>query len=78
MQELISANARVYLAINTSDYNQDGAYAVSIASYDELPSLGWEHDEEYIKVNTTTKIAYMEVGDLLTSDNYGAYLMRIA
>lgn len=79
---MVVLDSRIFLVINTTDYNEDG-----IASYDSVrgiqgcKSMGWCDVEHYTRYQSGTSITIDEmlVGDIVTSGDYkGAYLMRIA
>lgn len=62
---------KVFAVINTTNYNDDGKYAVTIAKMSELPEVGFNADE-------IDKLDNVEVDSLMTTDYVGAYVMRIA
>ena len=62
---------KVFAVINTTNYNDDGKYAVTIAKMSELPDLGFE-------ANEIDKLDNVEVDTLMTTDYVGCYVMRIA
>ena len=62
---------KVFAVINTTNYNDDGKYAVTIAKMSELPEVGFNADE-------INKLDNFEVDSLITTDEVGCYVMRIA
>ena len=62
---------KVFAVINTTKYNDDGKYAVTIAKMSELPDLGFDVEE-------INKLDNVEVDTLMTTDYVGCYVMRIA
>jgi len=62
---------KMYAIINTTNYNQDGCWAVIVTSHDELPKQGFENEMEEIET--------MQVGEQKTFE-YGcdAQVIRIA
>lgn len=62
---------KVFAVINTTNYNDDGKYAVTIAKISELPDLGFDAEE-------INKLDNVEVDTLMTTDYVGAFVMRLA
>ena len=62
---------KVFAVINTTKYNDDGKYAVTIAKMSELPEVGFNADE-------IDKLDNFEVDSLIITDKVGCYIMRIA
>ena len=62
---------KVFAVINTTNYNDDGKYAVTIAKMSELPEVGFNAD-------AIDKLDDVEVDSLMTTDEVGCYVMRIA
>ncbi len=62
---------KVFAVINTTNYNDDGKYAVTIAKMSELPEVGFNADE-------INKLDDIVVDALITTDYVGCYVMRIA
>ena len=62
---------KVFAVINTTKYNDDGKYAVTIAKMSELPDLGFDAEE-------INKLDNVEVDTLMTTDYVGCYVIRIA
>ena len=62
---------KVFAVINTTNYNDDGKYAVTIAKMPELPDLGFDVEE-------INKLDNVEVDTLMITDYVGCYVMRIA
>ena len=78
----IMIDTKVYAAINTTEYNNDGNCCIQSArGLDGCAELGWEEHELGINLRTHEMIEVkdMEVGDVIESVYYlGAYLMRVA
>ena len=62
---------KVFAVINTTNYNDDGKYAVTIAKMSELPEVGFNADE-------INKLDNVKVDSLIITDYVGCYVMRIA
>ena len=62
---------KVFAVINTTNYNDDGKYAVTIAKMSELPEVGFNADE-------IDKLDNFEVDSLISTNEVGCYVMRIA
>ena len=62
---------KVFAVINTTNYNDDGKYAVTIAKMSELPEVGFDAEE-------INKLDNVEVDTLMITDYVGAFVMRIA
>ena len=62
---------KVFAVINTTKYNHDGKYAVTIAKMSELPEVGFDVEE-------INKLDNVEVDSLIITDEVGCYVMRIA
>lgn len=62
---------KVFAVIKTTNYNDDGKYAVTIAKMSELPEVGFNADE-------IDKLDIFEVDSLIITDEVGCYVMRIA
>ena len=62
---------KVFAVINTTNYNDDGKYAVTIAKMSELPEVGFNADE-------IDKLDDVEIDSLMTTNEVGCYVMRIA
>lgn len=62
---------KVYVVINTTNYNNDGKYAVTTARLSEMTELGFREDE-------LEKLSDVDVDTLITTDFVGCYVMRIA
>lgn len=80
MDKLIMGDIRRYAVINTTEYNEDGTYAVQVSDYDNLDGLGFNERETVTRVSDKTElfISDLHVGDIATTDFVGAYIMRIA
>lgn len=81
MEEIINGDIRRFATINTTHYNNDGAYSVIVSDYDGLKDLGWDYEEEYPRYGSNIAVmdvSRMEVGDIVLAEEEGAYLMRLA
>ncbi len=80
MDRLIMGDVRRYAVINTTEYNEDGIYAVQVSDYDGLDGLGFNEGETVTRVSDKTElfVSELNVGDIATTDFVGAYIMRIA
>lgn len=80
VQNIIEGDVRRYAVINTTEYNNDGRYAIQVSDYDGLRDLGIQYDDEISIVSDGhfCKVVDMNVGDVATTDYVGAYLMRLA
>ena len=68
----IFGDIRTYLVVNTTEYNNDGKWAVQSAHLDELNALGFE-------VEDVLKISLMSIGKVLTDWSYnGLIVIRLA
>ena len=71
MKTIEGSVEKVFAVINTTKYNDDGKYAVTIAKMSELPNLGLDAEE-------INKLDNVEVDTLMTTDYVGAFIMRLA
>ena len=71
MKTIEGSVEKVFAIINTTKYNDDGKYAVTIAKMSELPDLGFD-------ANEINKLDDVEVDTLMTTDYVGAFVMRLA
>ena len=71
MKRIDGSIENVYVVINTTNYNNDGKYAVTTAKLSEMAELGFGVDE-------LKKLSKMEVDEIGTTDFVGCYVMRIA
>lgn len=71
MKRIDGSIEKVYVVINTTNYNNDGKYAVTTAKLSEMTELGFREDE-------LEKLSDMEVDEIGTTDFVGCYVMRIA
>ena len=80
MNNAIFGDIRKFAVINTTEYNNDGNYAVQVVGYDELEGLGIIEKEVLSRVsdNEDVYVNDLNVGDIATTDYKGAYVMRIA
>ena len=71
MKTIEGSVEKVFAVINTTKYNDDGKYAVTIAKMSELPDLGFDAEE-------INKLDNVEVDTLMITDYVGAFVMRLA
>lgn len=70
--EQISGNVKTYAVITTTEYHNDGHWAIQVAKDEDLCELGFEIEEEI-------KITNMLVGEVLSDwDFKGVVVVRIA
>ena len=68
----VAGNVKMFVLINTTNYNNDGKYCVSIGNLNEMKELGFTTEEE---IRTLDRL---EVDELATTDFVGCYVIRIA
>lgn len=80
MEKAIFGDIRKFAVINTTEYNNDGNYAVQVVDYDGLEGLGINERETLLRVSDNEElfVGDLNIGDLATTDFKGAYVMRIA
>lgn len=80
MTECFEGDVRVFICINTVNYNEDGKYAVTRVTYDELENIGFALDDAYRVVNTERMILVddMLVGEIVDGDIDDVFLIRVA
>ena len=80
MAQNIFGDIRRYAVINTTEYNEDGNYAIQVVDFDALDGLGVSDKETVTRVSDKTEmlVSELNVGDIATTDFKGAYVMRIA
>lgn len=80
MEKAIFGDIRKFAVINTTEYNNDGNYAVQVVDYDGLEGLGINERETIVRVSDNEElfVGDLNIGDLATTDFKGAYVMRIA
>lgn len=80
MAQNIFGDIRRYAVINTTEYNEDGNYAIQVVDFDALDGLGVSDKETVTRVSDKTEmfVSELAVGDIATTDFKGAYVMRIA
>lgn len=62
----------MWLVVNTTEYNDDGQWAVQAAKYDELDGLGFDVEER-------GRIERMSVSEVLTDWDYsGLIVVRLS
>lgn len=71
MKRIDGSIEKVYVVINTTNYNNDGKYAVTTARLSEMTELGFRKDE-------LKNLSNVDVDTLITTDFVGCYVMRIA
>ena len=71
MKRIDGSIEKVYVVINTTNYNNDGKYAVTTARLSEMTELGFREDE-------LENLSNVDVDTLITTDFVGCYVMRIA
>lgn len=68
----MTGDTRVFVVINTTDYNADNRWYVSTASIDDLENLGFDTVER-------ERIDGLNVGGILNDfDFYGVIVIRVA
>ena len=68
----INGDTRVFVVINTTEYNNDGKWGVITASLDEMDGLGFNKED-------VKRLDEMLVGEILTDwDFTGVIVIRIA
>ncbi len=68
----IEGDARMWLIINTAEYNNDGLWAAQAAKYDELDGLGFDVEER-------GRIEQMSVSEVLMDFVYnGVIVVRVS
>ena len=79
MKDLFEGDVRVFICINTVDYNGDGKFAVTRVTYDELEDIGFDLTEAYSIVYTSRSVTVdaMHIGDIVEAEQ-GALLVRVA
>lgn len=80
MNNTIFGDIRKFAVINTTEYNNDGNYAVQVVDYEGLEGLGINEKDPLSRVsdNEEVYVDNLNVGDIATTDFKGAYVMRIA
>lgn len=68
----IAGNIKMFVLINTTNYNKDGEYSVTVGNLNEMKELGFDTEEE---INA---LDMLEVDSMITTDFVGCYVMRIA
>lgn len=80
--EIIIGSVQRFLVINTTEYNNDGAYAVAVCDKDELSNHGISPEEIITLVNTDKDVMLddLSVGEIGVPEwpGGGVYVMRIA
>ena len=71
MKEIVG-NIKMFVLINTTNYNKDGEYSVTVGNLNEMKELGFDTEEE---INA---LDMLEVDSIITTDFVGCYVMRIA
>ena len=80
MAQNIFGDIRKFAVINTTEYNEDGNYAIQVVDFDGLEGLGVNDKETVTRVSDKTEmfVSELAVGDIAETDFKGAYVMRIA
>ena len=80
MAQNIFGDIRKFAVINTTEYNEDGNYAIQVVDFDGLEGLGVNDKETVTRVSDKTEmfVSELAVGDIAETDYKGAYVMRIA
>jgi hypothetical protein len=80
MAQNIFGDIRRFAVINTTEYNEDGNYAIQVVDFDGLEGLGVNDKEKVTRVSDKTEmfVSELAVGDIAETDYKGAYVMRIA
>ena len=80
MAQNIFGDIRKFAVINTTEYNEDGNYAIQVVDFDGLEGLGVNDKETVTRVSDKTEmfVSELAVGDIAQTDFKGAYVMRIA
>lgn len=80
MAQNIFGDIRRFAVINTTEYNEDGNYAIQVVDFDGLEGLGVNDKEMVTRVSDKTEmfVSELAVGDIAETDYKGAYVMRIA
>ena len=80
MAQNIFGDIRKFAVINTTEYNEDGNYAIQVADFNDLEDLGVNDKETVTRVSDKTEmfVSELAVGDIAKTDFKGAYVMRIA
>lgn len=71
ISRMLYGNVKMFVIINTTNYNKDGKYGVTICNFAELFELGFDERKDKQKLDE------MEVEDLMLTD-VGSYVIRIA
>lgn len=80
MAQNIFGDIRRFAVINTTEYNEDGNYAIQVVDFDALEGLGINDKEKVTRVSDKAEmfVSELAVGDIAETDFKGAYVMRIA
>ena len=77
----IVLDTRVYIVINTTEYNDDHIAMVQDCNgLKDCANFGWDLTEKYmcVQLHCEKSIEELEIGDMIISHYYvGAYLMRV-
>ena len=72
MGKIIEGDSRMWLVVNTAEYNDDGQWAATSANLDELDGLGFDVEER-------ERIERMSVSEVLTDWDYsGLIVVRLS
>lgn len=72
MKRIEGGTEKVFVVVNTTNYNNDGNYSVIVCKFCELPELGFDDMATLKELNDLT------VDEVATTDFVGCYIMRIA
>lgn len=85
MREISGTSEKVFVLINTTEYNGDGQYSVKVLNESELEDVGFTDgvNEEvdlrgYAPNNRTWRVRQMDVNDVADTEYSGCILIRIA
>lgn len=67
----IQGNNKMFVVINSTNYNNDNNYSVQVANLSELAELGFDKEQR-------NKLDEADVDDLMFTDYTGCYVIRIA
>lgn len=80
MAQNIFGDIRRFAVIHTTEYNEDGNYAIQVVDFDALEGLGVNDKETVTRASDKNEmfVSQLAVGDIVEIDFKGAYVMRIA
>lgn len=79
MIQCFEGDVRIFICINTVEYNCDGKFTVTKVTYDELKNIGVSLDEAYSVANTNRMITVedMHIGDVIEAER-NVFIFRVA